>query len=185
MNQANDDECNLIMAVMYFKRLPLQPAIREAEIEIKKLRDTFLTLERRLLEADPPEHPRAAEYVQGIRDWIIGFAYWIYETDLYFGELREQVKEFGWVFTWPKGYIQQQILEGFRFPADEEPGQQDGSDGSSRDGDFDESSDDDELPELEDSDDDGDDEYDDDDGGDDDEVAAEIYDDEYEYAVRV
>ena len=88
------------------------------------------------------------------------------------------------MFTWPKGYIQQQILEGFRFPADEEPGQQDGSDGSSRDGDFDESSDDDELPELEDSDDDGDDEYDDDDGGDD-EVAEEVYDDEYEYAVRV
>jgi len=40
----------------------------------------------------------ARAYAQGLRDWIVGYAHWIYETDKYFGDKTDEVKSLGWIF---------------------------------------------------------------------------------------
>lgn len=41
-------------------------------------------------------------YVQALRDWMVGWSHWVYETERYFLEKAEDVKAFGWVFLLPK-----------------------------------------------------------------------------------
>ena len=88
---------------MHFQKLTLQAAVDEAEREVRKLLATFHNLECRLLEGEAQADPAVQDYVQGIRDWIIGFAHWTYETDLFFQDNKDEVKEFGWVFVLAKG----------------------------------------------------------------------------------
>ncbi|KAL0948253.1 hypothetical protein HGRIS_010850 [Hohenbuehelia grisea] len=40
-------------------------------------------------------------YMQGLRDCIVGFVHWTYETDIYFGKHGEEVRNTGWMFMLP------------------------------------------------------------------------------------
>ncbi|KAJ4490591.1 hypothetical protein J3R30DRAFT_110451 [Lentinula aciculospora] len=42
-----------------------------------------------------------ALYVRSLKDCMIGFLNWTYETDMFFGTKGESVKSFGWVFLLP------------------------------------------------------------------------------------
>ncbi|KAJ3843829.1 hypothetical protein EV361DRAFT_131009 [Lentinula raphanica] len=42
-----------------------------------------------------------ALYIRALKDCMVGFLNWTYETDLFFGTKGESVKSFGWVFLLP------------------------------------------------------------------------------------
>lgn len=42
-------------------------------------------------------------YIVGLKDWIIGTAHWVYQTDRYFRGKGNNVKTVGWVFLLPRG----------------------------------------------------------------------------------
>ena len=75
-------------------------AINSATTKAKAALSRFFAQEREILDNDADASTR--RYVQGLRDCIIGFAHWVYETDAYFLGQGEDVRAFGWVFLLPK-----------------------------------------------------------------------------------
>ncbi|KAJ2921877.1 hypothetical protein H1R20_g15215, partial [Candolleomyces eurysporus] len=41
---------------------------------------------------------QTAQYIQALKDYIVGSIHWGYETELYFGQKGNKVHSFGWVF---------------------------------------------------------------------------------------
>ncbi|KAG9225377.1 hypothetical protein PLEOSDRAFT_1069096 [Pleurotus ostreatus PC15] len=37
-------------------------------------------------------------YVNGLRDCVVGYIHWLYETEIYFGQLGDEVRATGWTF---------------------------------------------------------------------------------------
>ncbi|PSR74574.1 hypothetical protein PHLCEN_2v9751 [Hermanssonia centrifuga] len=100
--QANDDDDNIVAILMSQRSLPLQTAIQATASLARKALQSFLEQERLLRSSDVNIDVNIRTYVQGLRDWIIGYAHWIYETERYFKDNGEDVRAFGWVFLLPK-----------------------------------------------------------------------------------
>ncbi len=96
--QSNDDDDNLVAILMSQRSLSLQTAIQATSNLARKALQSFLEQERLLQSSDAD----IRTYIQGLRDWIIGYAHWIYETERYFKDNGEDVRAFGWVFLLPK-----------------------------------------------------------------------------------
>lgn len=112
IRQARDDNSSLVTALSSAQNLPIQEAINLATTRAKDALSRFLAQEREVLETHADASTR--RYVQGLRDCIIGFAHWVYETDAYFLGQGEDVRAFGWVFLLPKSDtdpVQQWISE--------------------------------------------------------------------------
>lgn len=102
VRQASNDETSLITIMTSNRNLSIQAAMNAAAEEVKKAIANFLKLERELSTNGIALDENVSKYVQGLRDWIIGFAHWVYETDAHFLGHGEEVKAFGWVFMLPK-----------------------------------------------------------------------------------
>ncbi|OCH87016.1 terpenoid synthase [Obba rivulosa] len=100
--QARGDRHNLVAVLMEEKRLTAQGASDAAGALIKDMMDMFHANEQTLLSEHAVRlNPDVRRYVQGLRDWIVGFMHWIYNTERFFGESAEEVRAFGWVFLPP------------------------------------------------------------------------------------
>lgn len=98
--QARGDLDNLVAALMAQKQITLQLAVRQAADALQTQTQGFLSVANAGQSASSSHDEQ--RYVQGLRDWIVGWAHWIYETDRYFSKNAEDVKAFGWVFVLPK-----------------------------------------------------------------------------------
>ena len=106
--QATSDKHNLVLVLMAERRLTLQSAVTAAGALVKKTVGVFLENERLLL--DSAQLPALApcvdadvrRYVRGMRDCIVGLTYWLYETDRFFGDAGDEVRDLGWVFLPPR-----------------------------------------------------------------------------------
>ncbi|CCL98860.1 uncharacterized protein FIBRA_00867 [Fibroporia radiculosa] len=94
---ASGDTHNLIVVLMAERRLPLQGAMQAAGTLVKETVATFLENERFLSDSSAD----VRRYIQGLRDVIVGSTYWLYETDRFFGDSGDEVRELGWVFLPP------------------------------------------------------------------------------------
>ncbi|KAI0084555.1 isoprenoid synthase domain-containing protein [Irpex rosettiformis] len=91
---------NLIAVLMREKEITLQAAVNQATANAKECIQSFVRLS--LGDKATSLTEDAKRYVQGLRDCIVGWAYWVYETEEYFLKNGEEVKAFGWVFLLPK-----------------------------------------------------------------------------------
>ena len=82
------------------KGITLQAAITQATNKAKECLRVFVELSSSGQTAALSDDER--RYVQGIRDCVVGWAHWVYETEEYFAKNGEEVKAFGWVFLLPK-----------------------------------------------------------------------------------
>lgn len=80
----------------------LQSAIDIAEGKFKDALAKFLVAETEIPSWSPEIDEEVDRYVHGLKECIIGFLHWLYETDRYFGDKKADVREFGWVFLLPK-----------------------------------------------------------------------------------
>ena len=106
--QATSDKHNLVLVLMAERRLTLQSAVTAAGALVKKTVGAFLENERLLLDSaqlhafGPCVDADARRYVRGMRDCIVGLTYWLYETDRFFGDAGDEVRDLGWVFLPPR-----------------------------------------------------------------------------------
>lgn len=91
---------NLVTVLMSQKQITLQAAMDQAVAAMRACMQSFVTLAGSGGAAAAGRNEQ--RYVQGLRDWIVGWAHWIYETNRYFLENAEDVKAFGWVFLLPR-----------------------------------------------------------------------------------
>ncbi|KAH9837610.1 terpenoid synthase, partial [Rhodofomes roseus] len=100
--QATNDKHNLVLVLMAERRLTLQSAVHAAGALVKKTVGAFLENERLLLAQLPSFGPcvdtDVRRYVQGMRDCIVGLTHWLYETDRFFSDAGDDVRDLGWVF---------------------------------------------------------------------------------------
>jgi len=100
--QARGDRHNLLTVLIEEKKLTAQGAADAAGALIRDTMDMFLANEQAILsESATRLNPDIRRFAQGLRDWIVGFIHWIYETERFFGESAEEVRAFGWVFLPP------------------------------------------------------------------------------------
>ncbi|KAH9920610.1 isoprenoid synthase domain-containing protein [Fomitopsis serialis] len=88
--QATSDKHNLVLS-----------AVHAAGALVKKTVGAFLENERLLAQAHafgPCVDADVRRYVRGVRDCIVGLTHWLYETDRFFGEAGDDVRDLGWVF---------------------------------------------------------------------------------------
>lgn len=100
--QSRGCHCNLISAIIEERQCTLQSAIDVAEVMFKDAVVKFLAAEHEIPSWSVEIDEEVGRYVQGLRECIIGFIHWLYETDRYFGDKKGDVREFGWVFLLPK-----------------------------------------------------------------------------------
>lgn len=100
IQQAAGDSFNLVALIMNQRKVSVQVAVHAAIEAICERLDRFFKLH--VDESLANMGGDVLAYVQGLRQCIIGWAYWVYETDRYFAENSEDVKEFGWVFLLPQ-----------------------------------------------------------------------------------
>jgi hypothetical protein len=79
---------------MFEFNLTAQAAVHRINRLIQQKLESFSHNIRPILSS--PEDTRT--YAQGLQNWIVGYAHWIYETDRYFGDKIDEVKSLGWVF---------------------------------------------------------------------------------------
>ncbi|PCH34836.1 terpenoid synthase [Wolfiporia cocos MD-104 SS10] len=98
----HSDRHNLVVVLMAQRRLTAQGAVTAAGRLVKETIANFFANEASLL-AQSFGHADAdvRRYAQGLRDCIVGSTHWLYETDWFFGENAEDVRELGWVFLSP------------------------------------------------------------------------------------
>lgn len=88
---------NIVSVLMNEFDITAQAAVNQTNRLIQQKVKTFSENTQSI-----PSFPRYDDdirlYVQGLRDWIVGYAHWIYETERYFGDRGEEVKSFGWIF---------------------------------------------------------------------------------------
>ncbi|KZT65539.1 terpenoid synthase [Daedalea quercina L-15889] len=100
--QATGDRHNLVLVLMAERRLTLQSAVHAAGALVKKTLGAFLENERLLLAQLPCVDADVRRYVRGVRDCIVGLTHWLYETDRFFGDAGDDVRDLGWVFLPPR-----------------------------------------------------------------------------------
>ncbi|EPS95413.1 hypothetical protein FOMPIDRAFT_1025821 [Fomitopsis schrenkii] len=106
--QATSDRHNLVLVLMAERRLTLQSAVTAAGALVKKTVGVFLENERLLSDSaqlrafGPCVDADVRRYVRGMRDCIVGLTYWLYETDRFFGDAGDEVRDLGWVFLPPR-----------------------------------------------------------------------------------
>lgn len=100
IQQAAGDSFNLVALIMNQRKVSVQVAVHAAIEAIRERLDRFFKLH--VDESLANMGGDVLAYVQGLRQCIIGWAYWVYETDRYFAGNSEDVKEFGWVFLLPQ-----------------------------------------------------------------------------------
>ncbi|KAJ3531116.1 hypothetical protein NM688_g7618 [Phlebia brevispora] len=105
VRQARDDDTSLVTILSRRRNLSIQDAINAAAEEAKSAVSSFLAAEAKFLQDGSEANASARRYVQGLRDWIIGTAHWVYETDVHFLGRGEDVKALGWVFILPKSDV--------------------------------------------------------------------------------
>jgi hypothetical protein len=116
VDQAKGNKHNLITVLMNEKQLTVQGAISYATTLVKQSLEAFLALERSIPTPvvhsswslsswysrptgwDARTRSDVQAYIRGLRDCIVGFSNWAYETEMYFGEKGEEARAFGWVF---------------------------------------------------------------------------------------
>ena len=99
IRQARDDKSSLVFLLSSGGR-SIQDAINVATARAKAALSKFLVLGRET--GNREVDASARRYIRGLQDCIIGFAHWVYETDVYFLGQGEEVRAFGWVFMLPK-----------------------------------------------------------------------------------
>ncbi len=80
--------------------ITLQAAINQATDNVRECLQRFVELASGSEAAALDE--KARRYVLGLRDCVVGWAHWVYETEEYFSKNGEEVKAFWWVFLLPK-----------------------------------------------------------------------------------
>lgn len=100
VQQARGDSDNLIAVLMDQKQIPLQAAIRQATDILQIHTQSFVSATSSSTKQTASQDEK--RYIQGLRDCVVGWAHWVYETEMYFQKNAEDVKEFGWVFLLPK-----------------------------------------------------------------------------------
>jgi len=97
---ATNDQHNIVTVLMAERCLPMQGAVQAAGYLVKETVGNFLANERMLLSEASGECVDAdvRRYVRGLRDVIVGCTHWLYETDRFFGDSGDDVRDLGWVF---------------------------------------------------------------------------------------
>ncbi|KAI0338727.1 terpenoid synthase [Trametopsis cervina] len=98
--QSRNEKDNLIMLLMNENQITLERAIVLAADRLKQCVQEFVRLSNE--NEGKPMGQDVLRYIQGLRDWIVGWAHWVYETEEYFLKKGEDVQAFGWVFLLPK-----------------------------------------------------------------------------------
>ncbi|KZT01964.1 terpenoid synthase [Laetiporus sulphureus 93-53] len=93
------DRHNLVTVLMAERRLPVQTAMHAAGALVKETVQTFLANEHMFLSQGQPVDKDVRRYIQGLRDCIVGAVHWLYETDRFFGDNGDEVRDLGWVFV--------------------------------------------------------------------------------------
>lgn len=99
VQQAKGDPDNLISVLMAQHQVTLQAAVGQAVDALRKDIQSFVNTDKNGTAATMSRDGN--RYIQGLRDWVVGWAHWVYETNRYFGKSAEDVKAFGWVFLLP------------------------------------------------------------------------------------
>ncbi|KAI0703407.1 isoprenoid synthase domain-containing protein [Cytidiella melzeri] len=100
IQQSRGDMDNLVAVLMMQQQITLQAAVNQATASVRQCVQRFVELSESGALTSLDED--AKRYVQGLRDWIVGWAHWVYETEEYFLKDGEEVKAFGWLFLLPK-----------------------------------------------------------------------------------
>ena len=100
--QSRGSEWNLVSVIMKDRQCTLQSAIDVAESMFKEAVAGYIVAEEKLPSWTPEIDEDVQRYVQGLRECMIGFIHWLYETDRYFGDKKGDVRVFGWVFLLPR-----------------------------------------------------------------------------------
>ena len=83
---------------MVEKGLTAQGAMHYAGNLVKDTIANFIANERLLASCGLDRDADVRAYVQGLRNCMVGTLHWIYETDRFFGDARDDVRASGWVF---------------------------------------------------------------------------------------
>lgn len=66
---------------------------RGIEAEVGKFIDAYKSLTTRTCDNED-----VVTVANAMRDCIVGFIHWVYESERYFGKRHEEVAKFGWIF---------------------------------------------------------------------------------------
>ncbi|KAF9488046.1 hypothetical protein BDN71DRAFT_1457806 [Pleurotus eryngii] len=76
--------------------IPFMSAQEAAEPTVAEPAVLFAVLEVEEWDEDIKDDMRS--YVNGLRDCVVGYIHWLYETEIYFGQLGDEVRATGWTF---------------------------------------------------------------------------------------
>jgi hypothetical protein len=111
---------NLVSLLQHEQGLTVQGALTAAGNTVKRALESASAAERTLcvlaasvpyrvpgalplapLDSPDPHADDVRLFVRGLRDVMIGAVHWLYETEFYFDNKGDEVRQFGWVFLSP------------------------------------------------------------------------------------
>jgi len=101
-NQASGHTFHLPAVIMAEQGLTLPGAVTQCGTLIRQAVEAFLATEQDLPSFEDPQVDREVRsYVRGLRECIAGSINWMYESQRYFGDRPEDVRNLRWVFVGP------------------------------------------------------------------------------------